>query len=108
MMHFVKTHTIQGKNSLQKAIIDVVEHWNGTLIDDDDAKKAFIANLHKMTESLNKDFPKCRPCQMTEHDNGPSFSTQGCDDTFATIALYEVKATYDGITRWKEKEGGKQ
>lgn len=106
MMYFVKTYTIQGKNSLQKAIIDVVEHWNGTLIDDDIAKNAFFANLRKMTESLNKDFRKCQPCQMTEHDNGPSFSTQGRDDTFAEITLYKVKATYDGIMRWKEEEGG--
>ena len=108
MRYFITTHTIQGKNGLQSAIIREVENWEGTLIEDGGSYTDCTDHFKKVLEGLHKVFVKCRPCQMSRNDNSISFSTCMTDDTFAILTFHEVKYSYDGISRWKEKEGGKR
>lgn len=106
MRYFITTHTINGKNSLQKAIIAEVERWKGTLIEEGGTKTDCINHFKKVLEHFNRELSKCKPCQMSRNDNSISFETCMTYDTFAILTFNEVKYSYDGISRWKEKEGG--
>ena len=106
MMHFVNTHHLQPKNKLQEDIILEVEKWNGTLIDDNEAKTCFIERMSKAIDFYNDKNPRCKPCLMARIFDKFIIKTGGEEDAFATFVLLKVKATYDGITRWKEEEGG--
>lgn len=108
MMHFVNTHHLQPKNKLQEDIILEVEKWNGTLIDDNEAKTCFIDTIRKSVEYYNAKNPKCKPCFMTGLNDVFTIKPDGEENAFATFVVLKVKATYDGITRWKEEEGGQQ
>lgn len=108
MRHFITTHTIQGKNGLQKAIITEVEKWEGTLIEDGGTTADCIDHFKKVLDGLHRVCVKCKPCEMSINDNSISFSTRMTDDTFAILTFHEVKYSYDGISRWKEKEGSQQ
>ena len=107
-MHFVQTHHLQPKNKLQEDIILEVEKWNGTLIDDNAAKTCFIERMGKAVDYLNAKNPKCKPCLMTGINDVFSIKAAGEENAFATFTLLKVTSTYDGIARWKEKEGGEQ
>lgn len=102
MRYFITTHTIQGKNSLQQAIIDEVERWRGTLIDSRCSMDDCIVYFKRLLNQLNN-LKKCRPCQISKNNGSISFSTYPSDDTFAILTFHKVKYTYDGII--KEKEG---
>ena len=106
MRYFITTHTINGKNSLQKAIIAEVERWKGTLIEEGGTTTDCIDHFKKVLAGLHTVFVKCKPCEMSRHENGINFSTRMSDDTFAMLTFHEVKHSYDGTTRRKEKEGG--
>ena len=106
MMHFVHTHHLQPKNKLQEDIILEVEKWNGTLIDDNEAKTCFIYTMNKAVEHYNAKNPKCKPCIMTRVNDVFAIKPDGEENAFAAFVVLKVKATYDGITRWKETEGG--
>lgn len=106
MMHFVQTHHLQPKNKLQEDVILEVENWNGTLIDDNEAKTCFIERIGKTVDYLNAKNPKCKPCLITEINDVFSIKAAGEENAFATFVVLKVKATYDGIMRWKETEGG--
>lgn len=108
MRLFITTHTINGKNSIQKAIIAEVERWKGTLIEEGGTKADCIKHFKKVLDHYNRELSKCKSCQMSENDNSISFSTIMSDDTFAILTFNEVNHSYDGITRWKEKKGGQQ
>lgn len=106
MMHFVHTHHLQPKNKLQEDIILEVENWNGTLIDDNEAKTIFIERMQDAVNRYNAKNPKCKPCFMTGLNDVFTIKPDGEENAFATFVVLKVKAAYDGITRWKEKEGG--
>lgn len=107
-MHFVQTHHLQPKNKLQEDIILEVEKWNGTLIDDNEAKTYFICIMNKSVEYYNAKNPKCKPCIMTGLNDKFAIKPDGEENAFATFEVLKVKATYDGIMQWKEEEGGEQ
>lgn len=98
MRFFITTHTIQGKNNLQKAIIAEVEKWEGTLIEKGGAQILCIDNFKKTLNHFNRELPKCKPCQMSLNDNSISFATYMTDDTFAILTFHEVKNVYNGFT----------
>ena len=108
MMYYVITKTLRGKNALQKALIRVVEGWMGCLIDDDEAKTCFIERMGKAVDYLNAKNPKCKPCLITGINDVFTIKAAGEENAFATFVVLKVKATYDGIMRWKEEEGGEQ
>ena len=105
MMYFVQTRHLQPKNKLQEDIILDVEKWNGTLIDDNESKTCFIYTMNKAVEYFNAKNPKCKPCIMTGLNDVFTIKTAGEENAFATFVVLKVKATYDGITRWKETKG---
>ena len=107
MMYYINIHSIQGKNKLQKALVAEAEKWNGTLINNDEAKKACISDIRKTLEHCNGLFPKCSQCRMSMYDNSISFATDKVDDTFIIFTFYKVKNTYDGIILRQEKQGGR-
>ena len=106
MMYFVQTHHLQAKNRLQEAIIKIVDGWNCVLLDDEEAKKSFIDRMRKNVGNLNDQNPKCKPCFMTGLNDVFTIKPDGEENAFATFVVLKVKATYDGITRWKETGGG--
>lgn len=106
MMHFVQTHHLQPKNKLQEDIILEVEKWNGTLIDDNEAKTCFIERMSKAIDFYNAKNPKCKPCFMKGLNDVFTIKPGGEENAFATFVVLKVKAAYDGITLWKETEGG--
>lgn len=113
MMYFVQTHHLQPKNKLQEDIILELEKWNGTLIEDNviednEAKTCFIDTIRKSVEYCNAKNPKSKPCIMTGLNDVYTIKPDGEENAFATFVVRKVTATYDGITRWKEKEGGEQ
>lgn len=108
MMHFVQTHHLQPKNKLQEDIILEVEKWNATLIEDENAKKWFIYTMKKLVKFYNAKNHKCKPCIMTGLNDVFTIKSDGEENAFATFVVLKVKATYDGIMRWKEEEGGEE
>ena len=108
MMYYIHTHTIQGKNNLQRTLVAEAEKWNGTLIKNDEARQACITEIRKTLEHCNGVFPKSSPCRLSTHENSLTFATDKVDDTFVILTFYKVKNTYDGIMLRKEKEGGAQ
>lgn len=108
MMYFVNTHTLTGKNALQQALIHEAERWKGCLIDNDEAKTCFIERMSKAVDFYNEEYPRCKPCLMAGLNDVFTIKPAGEENAFATFVVLKVKATYDGITRWKEEEGGEQ
>lgn len=106
MMYYINTHTIQGKNNLQRTLVAEAEKWNGTLIKNNEARLACIAEIRKTIEQCNAMYPKSRPCRLSTHDSGITIATNMVDDTFVNLTFYKVKSTYDGIIFHQEKEGG--
>ena len=107
-MHYINIHSIQGKNKLQRTLVAEAEKWNGTLIKDDEARRACITEIRKTLEHCNGVFPKCSPCRLSTHENSITFETDKVDDTFVIFTFYKVKNTYDGIMLRPEKKGGNQ
>lgn len=103
MRYYVKIHSIQGKNSLQKALIQEAEKWDGTLIEDEEAKKACITHMLKVLDHFNRELSKCKPCHLSVNKDSISFTTYIADDTFVILTFHRVRFEYDGIMRYKEK-----
>jgi hypothetical protein len=103
MKYFITTHTIQPKNLLQGAIITEVENWRGTLIEDSCSMEDCILHFKRLIRQINDAFPRSKPCELSRNDHSLSFATKMTDDTFAILTFHEVKYSYDGTTRRKEK-----
>lgn len=102
MMHFLTVYSTQGKNSLQKFLVDAACKWDCTLVDDvllrqGEAKRACIDHFRKMLDTANQQFPKCTPCKFATGEDHIAFQTPDGLDSFVQITFKKVRYVYDGI-----------
>lgn len=114
MMHFLTVYSTQGKNSLQKFLVEEAGKWNCTLVEDfpgdqdGEAKMACIDHFRKMLDHAKQQYPKCTPCKFATGEEHIAFQTPDGLDSFVQITFKRVRYVYDGVDRIKEKGGCQQ
>lgn len=97
MRYYLDAYTTKPANSLQNALVEQAAEWHGCLVESDAARAACIETMAACVGRCNRDFPKCRPCEISRHDNGFVIQVAGCvDSTFAMFTFRPVRNVYTG------------
>lgn len=108
MMYYVKIYTVNGRNNVQKSIIAECQQWNGTLLTDEQARKAFIGRMCDFVLSANSDVHQSRRCNVIANEKRLSITANNIEYSFVEIDFFKVNLVYDGNIAKREKEGGAQ